>query len=265
MSLIISSWYFLTTENINYYSQGRKNTKLHCSGSIVIILEVGPGRHRDFIRRNEGGHISCNLIVSISIYVCTKIKPDVISYESLRERISLTTPMERKCSSKTNVAPSTIAKTVAIGLLALLSNVVALTPFLFSIGHVMAQSGNTGSQTRMLPPAAQHFPPAFPPGDSANFLRFQVVQRAGPSTNLGNGISTSTALCHADEQVVAGGFVERRSGSSSPGQSSAQSAIDFKVLASYSTPPPTNGWAVRAIGSNTSFAALAQCTKIIMQ
>jgi hypothetical protein len=188
----------------------------------------------------------------------------VISYEQLRERIALMTPVERKPSCKTNAASSTIAKTVAIGILALLSNVVALTSFL-SISHVMGQSGNTGSQTPMLPPPAQQFPPAFPQSNSANFLRLQVVQRAGPSTNLGNGISTSTALCHTDEQVVGGGFVERRSGLSSPGQSSAQSAIDFKVLASYRTPPPTNGWAVRAIGSSTSFAALAQCSKIIMR
>lgn len=175
------------------------------------------------------------------------------------------TPVERKSSNKTNMTSSTTTKTVAIGVLALLSIVGALTPFLFSIGHVMAQSGNTGSQTPMFPPSAQHFPPAFPPGNPANFLRLQVVQRAGPSTNLGNGISTSTALCHADEQVVGGGFVERRSGSSSPEQSGAQSAIDFKVLASYRTSPPTNGWAVRAIGSNTSFAALTQCAKIITQ
>ena len=194
--------------------------------------------------------VSRNPVVSISIYVCTKLKQDVISYESPRERIALMTPVERKTSSKTNAASSTIAKTVVIGVLALLSSIVALTLFL-SIGHVMAQSGN--------------FPPTFPPGNSPNFLRLQVVQRAGPSTNLGNGISTSTALCQANEQVTGGGFVERRSGSSSPGQSSVQSAIDFKVLASFRTPPPTNGWAVRAIGSNTSFAALAQCTRIITQ
>ena len=186
-------------------------------------------------------YVSCNPIVSISIYVCTKIKPDVISYESLRERIALMTPVERKSSSKTNVASSTIAKIVVIGVLALLSNAMGLTPFFFSIGHVMAQSGNTRSQTPMLPSPAQHFPPAFPPGNSANFLRLQVVQRAGPSTNLGNGISTSTALCHTDEQVVGGGFVERRSGSSSPGQSSAQSAIDFKVTR-FLSHTPTYKW-----------------------
>ena len=204
-------------------------------------------------------------VASISIYVCTKLKPDVISYESLRERIPLVTSVEQKSSNKTNVMSSTMTKTVAIGVLALLSIVVALTTFLFSIGHVMAQSGNTGSQIPTLLPPAQHFPPAFPPGNPANFLRLQVVQRAGPSTNLGNGISTSTALCHADEQVVGGGFVERKSGSSFLGHSGAQSAIDFKVLASYRTPPPTNGWAVRAIGSNTSFVALTQCAKIVTQ
>ena len=112
----------------------------------------------------------------------------MISYESLRERIPLVTSVEQKSSNKTNVMSSTMTKTVAIGVLALLSIVVALTTFLFSIGHVMAQSGNTGSQIPTLLPPAQHFPPAFPPGNPGNFLRLQVVQRAGPSTNLGNGI-----------------------------------------------------------------------------
>ena len=73
------------------------------------------------------------------------------------------------------------------------------------------------------------------------------------------------ALCHADEQVVGGGFVERRSASTSPGQSSTQATIEFRVLASFRAQPPTNGWTVRAFGSDTSFAALAQCARIVMQ
>lgn len=160
---------------------------------------------------------------------------------------------------------STIANTVEMGLLALLFIAIASAPVLFSLGHVMAQSGNTGSQRSTLPPAAQQFPPAFPPGNNAKILRFQVVQRAGPSTTLGNGIGTSIALCHADEQVVGGGFVERRSASTSPGQSSTQATIEFRVLASFRAQPPTNGWTVRAFGSDTSFAALAQCARIVMQ
>lgn len=182
-----------------------------------------------------------------------------------RVRIALITPMEMKSSNKSNMATSMIANTVELGLLALLFIAIASAPVLFSIGHVIAQSGNTGSQRPTLPPPAQQFPPAFPPGDNAKFLRLQVVQRAGPSTNLGNGIGTSVALCHADEQVVGGGFVERRSAPTSPGQSSTQSTIDFRVLASFRAQPPTNGWTVRAFGSNTSFSPLAQCAKIVIQ
>ena len=178
-----------------------------------------------------------------------------------RVRIALITPMEMKSSNKSNMATSMITNTVELGLRALLFIAIASAPVLFSLGHVIAQSGNTGSQ----PPPAQQFPPAFPPGDNAKFLRLQVVQRAGPSTNLGNGIGTSVALCHADEQVVGGGFVERRSASTSPGKSSTQSTIDFRVLASFRAQPPTNGWTVRAFGSNTSFAPLAQCAKIVIQ
>jgi len=141
--------------------------------------------------------------------------------------------------------------------------IFVLSLFSFNNNLTNAQPGRSGHQ----PLPAQQFPPAFPPGDYTKFLRLLVVQRSGPSTGLGNGIGTSIALCHSDEQVVGGGFVERRSASTStsPRQASTQSTIDFRVLASFRAQPPTNGWTVRAFGSDTSFAAVAQCAKIVMQ
>ena len=183
-----------------------------------------------------------------------------------RVRITLLTPMEMKSSNKSNMATSMIANTVELGLLALLFIAIASAPVLFSIGHVIAQSGNTGSQRPTLPPPAQQFPPVFPPGDNAKFLRLQVVQKSWSEALISvMELVLSVALCHADEQVVGGGFVERRSAPTSPGQSSTQSTIDFRVLASFRAQPPTNGWTVRAFGSNTSFAPLAQCAKIVIQ
>ena len=154
------------------------------------------------------------------------------------------------------------AATVSIYLLATLT-MFALSFFSSQGTLINAQSRSSGLQ----PLPAHQFPPSFPPGNNANFLRLQVVQRSGPSTDLSNGIGTSVALCHPNEQVVGGGFVERGSASisTSPRQSSTHPAIDFRVLASFRPQPPTNGWTVRAFGSDSSFAALAQCARIVMQ
>lgn len=194
------------------------------------------------------------------MYICVRsLKEDVNRYSILTKTEAFMTLAEMVISCKNQTIRLRTSVRVLIFILASLT-ILALMSFLFSNNQIMAQSGNLGRQ----PPPTQQFPPAFAPNNFVKFPRLQIVQRAGPSSNLAKGIGTSTALCHSDEQTLGGGFVERRSASSSPGQSNTQS-IDFKVLASFRAAPPTNGWTVRATGSDTSFAALAQCTKIVIQ
>jgi hypothetical protein len=138
----------------------------------------------------------------------------------------------------------------------LLFSIVFLT---YNFQTVAAQQPGTmpPPPPRFPPPTSQfpsQLPPPFPPSPDyfTNFLQLQVIERVGPTVSL-EGVGTSTAVCHSDEQVVGGGFVERQI---------AQSSDDFRATVSHME-TDKNGWFVMAFETHGSFAAFAECAKIV--